>query len=374
MVRKMASIKTIDGIRPIDGADRIETAYIGGWPVVVGKDDAFKPGDKVVYFEPDAMLPLDEPQFANLADRGRNKPNDAGKQCVVLRTVKLRGQISQGLVMRLDTMGIEPGIPEGTDVSERLGIQKYDPPEIPGRPANLKPWPDFLRKTDEERIQNLIDMVRWFDESPDGERLASEFHASEKLDGTSTTYYRMKDETEKDGVRYGACSRSNEVLRNNPDGSAADDNLYWRNYDAYDIRSRLDAIAGNHPDALSVAIQGESTGPSINGNRLGGKRLEFHAFNVLIDGERHDPMDEGLADIAVPQLDGRLPFHHGGNPLDDLQEALFIADGIHSKLDGSKLAEGIVWRYDGKLPEGFDPAWRHFKTISNRYLVKLGKD
>lgn len=374
MARKMASVRIIDAIKPIEGADRIETAFIGGWPVVIGKNDGFTAGDKVVYFEPDSMLPLDNPKFAVLADSGKNKPNDKGEMCVVLRTVKLRKQISQGLVMSLNSMGIDDDTPEDTDVSEQLGIQKYDPPEVIGRPANLKNWPNFLHKTDEERIQNLIKMVQWFTTNPNGEELAAKYHASEKLDGTSTTFYRVKDDNQPDGVRYGVCSRSNEVKRTNPDGTDIGENIYWMNYDAYNIKQRLDDIASKHPDAISIAIQGESTGPNINGNRLNRSKLEFHAFNVLIDGERHDPMDEGLADIAVPQLDYKLPFHHGDNPLDDLNAALAIADGIHSKLDNSKLAEGIVWRYDGPIPDGFDNRWIHFKTISNKYLVKLGKE
>lgn len=374
MARKMAAIRIIDRITPIPDADRIETAHIGGWPVVIGKDENMHEGDKIIYFEPDSMLPLDKPQFASLAGRGKNRENDKGEMCVVLRTVKLRKQLSQGLALPLDAFDINEDIDVGTDVSELLGVQKYDPPEIIGRPANMSSWPSFLSRTDEERIQNLISMIRWFAGYEHTDEFIKQFHPSEKLDGTSTTYYRVKDDEQPNGYRYGACSRNNEVKRaddntfRNVNGTV---NVYWRNYDAYDMNARLDALHALYPNAMSVAIQGESTGPGINGNRLNRKDIGFHAFNVLIDGERVNPADvEPVKDIVVPQLDLTLPFHTGGDPLDMMDAALNMVDGIHSALDKNRLAEGVVWRYDGELPDGFHDEWKHFKTISNKYLLK----
>lgn len=374
MARKMAAIRIIDRITPIPDADRIETAHIGGWPVVIGKDENMHEGDKIIYFEPDSMLPLDKPQFTSLAGRGKNRLNDKGEMCVVLRTVKLRKQLSQGLALPLDAFDINEDIDVDTDVSELLGVQKYDPPEIIGRPANISSWPSFLSRTDEERIQNLISMIRWFAGYEHTDEFIKRFRPSEKLDGTSTTYYRVKDDEQPNGYRDGVCSRNNEVKRaddntfRNVNGTV---NVYWRNYDAYDMTARLDALHALYPNAVSVAIQGESTGPGINGNRLNRKDIEFHAFNVLIDGERLNPADvEPVKDIVVPQLDLTLPFHTGGDPLDMMDAALNMVDGIHSALDKNRLAEGVVWRYDGELPDGFHDEWKHFKTISNKYLLK----
>lgn len=389
MARKIACVRSITDIQPIIGADRIEVAYVGGWPVVTGKGE-FNVGEKIVYFEPDAMLPLDNPLFRPLADRGKNRENDKGELCVVLRTVKLRKQISQGLIMPLSAFDINADIEEGTDVSEITGVQKYDPPEVAGRPGNMRNWPASdgeIPHTDEDRIQNKIDMLRWFAETPGSEDIAGRFMPSEKLDGTSTTFFLIRtDDIEKHptGWRYGACSRKNEVLRSVIDEATAEEtgltasnastreNVYWTNFDKYGIRERLDGLHALHPDASVIAIQGESTGPGINGNRLDRKNIEFHAFNVVIDGKRSNPIDEGLADIAVPQRpEFMLDFHYGMNPQEAMEAAISKVDGLHSLLDDKRLAEGIVYRFDGDLPEGFNPEWNHFKIISNKYLLKI---
>jgi RNA ligase (TIGR02306 family) len=361
MTRKLATVRFIDNITSIEGADRIVAAHIGGWPVVVAKD-YFNIGDKCVYFEPDSMLPLNNPLFAPLANRGKNKLNDDGVACVVLRTVKLRGQLSQGLAFSLADLGIDAGVAVGEDVSDSLDIQKYDPPEVIVQNAKMSTFPSFITKTDEERVQNLSVMVGWLVEHTD---VAALFKASEKLDGTSTSYFRKVD---IDGeVRYGTCSRNNEVIRTD-EGTY---NLYWRNFYDYDIQRRLDDIAALYPHAASVVIQGESTGPGINKNRLGRKELEFHAFNVIIDSTRFNPADErfGLTDIVVPQLDLHLPVD-GVDASAALQNIIDMSYGRKSVLEPSRLAEGVVWRYDGDDIEGMNPSWRHFKSINNKYLLK----
>lgn len=360
MTRKLATVRTIDDITPIPGADRIVAAHIGGWPVVVAKD-YFAIGDKCVYFEPDSMLPLTNSLFAPLANRGRNRFNSREVPCVVLRTVKLRGQLSQGLAFSLHDLGIDADTPVGEDVSGLLEVEKYDPPEVITQTGRMSTFPSFITKTDEERVQNLSMMVDWLVEHPD---IAALFRASEKLDGTSTSYYRRVD---MDGsVRYGACSRNNEVLH----GDGNEDNLYWRNYEAYGIQSHLDAIAALHPHASSVVIQGESTGPGINGNRLGRKSLEFHAFNVIIDSMRFNPADKvfGL-DSVVPQLDLKLPVN-GVDGRTALQNIIDMSYGRKSVIETNRLAEGVVWRYDGEPIDGMNPSWRHFKSINNKYLLK----
>lgn len=391
MARKMACIRRITDIKPIPDADRIETAYVGGWPVVIGKDE-FKINQKVVYFEPDSMLPLSNPLFAPLATRGKNRMNDKDELCVVLRTVKLRKQISQGLILRLSDFNINEDTDVDTDVTELTGVQKYDPPEVANRPKNLKVWPNgLITKTDEDRIQNKIDMLKWFADTENSERIASMFKPSEKLDGTSTTFFKMKTNdviNHPDGWRYGVCSRNNEVLRssNAPDYAIHDgmparitdatENLYWLMFDKYDMKTRLNELLQKYPDAIVIAIQGETTGPSVNGNRLNRKVLEFHAFNVLIDGHRINPTDEpAVSDIVVPQRpEFNLDFHYGMNPQEEMEAIIDRIDGLHSSIDKNRLAEGIVYRLDvnsDELPDGFNPEWKHWKVISNKYLLKI---
>jgi len=159
-MRKLATIRTIDKIEPIEGADKIELAHVGGWKVVVAKNVGHKQGDRIVYCEIDSFLPL-EPEFEFLKKSSyKRTPN--GKEGYRLKTIRLRGQISQGLIIPLsDAINIikrrnggvySEMLEEGKDISRLLGIVKYVPPV----PAQLQGttkryFPSFISKTDEER-------------------------------------------------------------------------------------------------------------------------------------------------------------------------------------------------------------------------------
>lgn len=170
-MRQLATIREIASTRPIEGADRIEVAQVDGWECVVQKG-SFNVGQRIVYVEVDSVVP-ERPEFEFLRDRKFR-----------VRTIKLRGQVSQGLVLPLDIL--PPGkYNVGDDVTELLGITKYDPqaqqeamlltkqPNTPKNPIAkfmmrfkwyrklfMKPkrkggFPDWIVKTDETRIQNL---------------------------------------------------------------------------------------------------------------------------------------------------------------------------------------------------------------------------
>lgn len=117
--RKLVSVQEITNIEPIEGADRIEVARILGWRVVIGKDMHLKPGDRVAYFETDSLLPAYDPRYKAFQKRGQ-KTMIVGSMEVtghVLRTVKLRGVYSQGLIMRLDELGFRYTPAVGTDIT-----------------------------------------------------------------------------------------------------------------------------------------------------------------------------------------------------------------------------------------------------------------
>jgi RNA ligase (TIGR02306 family) len=357
MPRKLSTIRVIDALTAIPNADRIVTAHIGGWPVVVSKG-YFNVGDHCVYFEPDAMLPLSNPVFAPLEGRGKTKDNTRGESCVVLKTAKFRGQLSQGFVASPVSLGLEPDLPVGTCLDDVLGVEKYDPPEIQTSSGVLKDMPGFISKTEELRVQNLDDMVAWLTDHPD---VAAEYHASEKLDGASATYYRHED---GDGITYGVCSHVAEIK------DADDDNEYWLIASKYDMHSVLDDLYARHP-GRSIAVQGEITGPGIRKNRLGFKDIVFHVFNVIIDGQRYDPADAEFGlddDIIVPQLDISLPVDTAGDPHVTMQNIIDQAYGRKSTITKDRLAEGIVWRYDGD--DLVASSWNHFKSLNNKYLLK----
>lgn len=389
--RHLASVKTINYVKSNPMAERLETAYIGGWPVVVGKDE-YKQGDKIVFFEPDSLLPVENPVFAPFSDRCKHAENSYGKDCVILKTVKLRGQISQGLIVSLSKLNIPEDTEVGTDVSNVLGIEKYNPPEININSSKQPlPFPSFITKTDEERVQNLQDMVEYLCNTPN---IAQYYRASEKVDGTSTTFFRHTalDDNDNVVVKYGVCSR-NQQIQPNIDYTSQEwlesdpkrqqrlimntENTYWRNYYNSGAKNLLDQLAEQNPEATSVAIQGESIGVGINGNRLKLKDIRFLAFNVLIDGTRHNPAEYGdmFKGMIVPQLDYRLPVEYGDNPNDVMQKIINMSNNLKSMVTTNLMAEGIVWRIDDnnvdEYPTGFNPEWKHFKAINQNYLLKM---
>lgn len=357
-MRHLATVKEINFIKPHFNADRLEVVFIGGWSVVVGKGE-FKLHDKVIYFEPDSLIPVDENSvFVNLQPYCKEVENSKSQPCILLQTKKIRGQISQGLVCHLSDL-FDEDLPLDTDVSERLRIEKYDPPEVDCT-AETAPWPSFLTKTDEDRIQNKLDFLEWLCSYEKAAELVKHFTATEKLDGTSTTFFR----TNKNGVvRYGVCSRNKELITD--DGS-----VYWKNYNHYKMKDWLDKLAELCPSAYSVAIQGESIGIGINGNRLNRKAHEFYIFNVLVDGQRLDPYTFPFPnELLVPRLQISFPLKSTAEAT--MQSLIDLSNGRKSVLSPDRLAEGIVWRFDVQVPDGFSCDWKHFKAINNSYLLKF---
>lgn len=176
-MRKLASIRTIAEIRPIPGADLIELAIVDGWQCVVKKGE-FSPGDPCCYIEIDSVLPV-RPEYEFLRKGCHRKAEWLpGGEGFRIKTVKLRGQISQGLALPITT-----DHDEGEDVTDALGIVLWDPPVS----ANLRGqargnFPSYIPKTDQERAQNCL---RKLTESY-GDHT---FEATLKLDGSSCTIY-----------------------------------------------------------------------------------------------------------------------------------------------------------------------------------------
>ncbi len=158
MERKLASCRIISDIKPIEGADKIELVFVDGWKVVVAKDVGHKVGDLVIYCEIDSFLPIRE-EFEFLRKSSYKKMGD--QEGFRLRTIKLRGQVSQGLILPISVLNppdtniyVEPFV--GLDVTEMLDIVKYEPPipaELAGKVKGS--FPSYIPKTYEERVQNL---------------------------------------------------------------------------------------------------------------------------------------------------------------------------------------------------------------------------
>ena len=336
--RALVTARKVSGTSPIEGADNIELAHIDGWQVVVKKGD-FWPGDVGIFFEIDSALPLDG-AFAFLANRSPKKVID-GETHHVLRTAKLRGAISQGLLLTPEEIGLADNVEAGTDLTEWAetvhGVVKYDPPlplsggEICGN------WPhDLARKTDSERIQNFSPEL-W---SRIG-ALRDLWKATEKIDGTSSTFVQTRE-----GLIV--CSRNYQIKEG--------DNLYWGIVEKYGLREM----------PLGMVIQGEIFGQGIQGNKLDMDDKYLAVFNIDI---QNMPAEYG----EMPPIIGNLSFVPRWEDMklgDTVEECIAQADGIKSLVNPERLAEGIVWT--GPSMPGLDHR-NTFKVISNKWLLKGGE-
>ena len=333
-LRKLASIRKISHIQSIPGADMIELAIVDGWKVVVAKNVGHKVGDMVVYCEIDSFLPIKE-EFEFLRKSSYKKMSD-GTEGFRLRTIKLKGQVSQGLILPLKDLQLpnKDLLEVGMDVTKELGIIKYEPPipaELSGKVKGL--FPSFLRKTDEERIQNLSDEYENLKQH--------KFYVTEKLDGSSATFYS------KDGV-FGVCSRNLELLE-------TEGNTFWK------VARELKLEEWLTSQDVNYSIQGELIGESIQGNpyKIKGQTVGFfNAFNIYTQEylglEEFEKLISSMGLKSVPILDREFTLP------DTIDELLTYADE-KSVLNSNFDREGVVIRsLDRKIS---------FKVISNKFLL-----
>lgn len=147
-MRKLASIRVANAIKAIEGADAIEAVGVDGW-FCVAKKGEFKLNDKGIYFEIDSFLPASDERFAFLGKQFINFNNNLGAR---LRTIRLRGQLSQGLFLPLDKFPEFADLEIGADVTEQLNIDKWEPPipaQLSGEVNGV--FPSKIFKTDQER-------------------------------------------------------------------------------------------------------------------------------------------------------------------------------------------------------------------------------
>ena len=351
MTRQLASIQKISALTPIEGADRIVTASILGWKCVVKKGD-FSCGDLVVYFEIDSFLPIRQ-EYEFLRESSYKKFED-GREGFRIKTRRFKKQISQGLVLKPAECGnLFDGatLEENADVTDILGIVKYEPP-IPSilRGKIIGRFPDFIPKTDETRVQLLQNVIN--------RHVGLPCYVTEKIDGTSTTYY-LKDE------KFGICSRNYEV---SPDDSTA----YILVAQKLKIEELLRTMGKN------LAIQGEIYGPNIGGNRLQQTELHYAVFQIFdIDACRYLNLDEfeslaaQLGLEVVPMIDKKFPLTN------DIAYLVNFAQG-NSHITITRKREGIVIRplvetldLGMSMTSGMPASSRlTFKVVNPEYLLE----
>ena len=386
--RALAYVVTIDEIRPIEGYDRVEYARTNGWWVIINKADNLAVGDKCVYFEVDSKVnPLDE-RFAFLEKRDYR-----------IRTIKMCKVYSQGLLIPLATFPELGDLDINTDVTDALKVIYYEPADnqrkanapdpmakyksMAARHAKLarkkwfrwlmkrewgrrllfvffgkkkdnpRGWPThfpFIHKTDEERCENLPQMLGY--DKP--------LIVTEKLDGTSTTF--ILERKGKNKFEFYVLSR-NVRQKDEKQECYHDHNIYWDMAFKYDVENKLRQYLEDHPNLTYVCVQGESVG-SVQGNPLKLDEDDFYAFNFIDSINGRWASDIASVEVKnklgikwVPILDFNFMMPS------DMEEFKQMATA-KSVVNPTVMREGIVLR---------DPTTDFsFKNVSREYLLKHG--
>ena len=327
-MRKLATVRTISQITPIQGADRIELAVVDGWKCVIKKGE-FAVGDRVVYCEIDSFLPIrDEFEFLRSSSFKRMDEREGFR----LRTVRLRGQISQGLLLSTSILEQSPEL--GDDVSDQLGIVKYETP-VPVQLAGdvVGPFPSSITKTDEERIQNLASDYESFH--------GKEFFVSEKMDGTSFTAFFDQE--------FGVCGRNWQY-------APSDTNLLWRMARSQALDTKLASLGRR------IAVQAELVGPGIQGNKYKLKKHRLFVFNIFDLDDFSYLEKDTVAELCESLELEQVPFIQRRSVPNSIDEILELAEG-KSVINDETNREGLVWVHGS----GNDRI--SFKTISNAFLA-----
>lgn len=377
-MRKLAHIETISWLRPIEGADKIELAGILGWQCIVKKGE-FKVGDLAVYVEIDSIMPADNPDFAFLEPRHYK-----------IKTMKMRGVVSQGIIFPLSVLHDDKTHEVGEDVTDMLKIKQIED-DIPmhrkrerdpmlvlkQRHKKLfknkvflwfmrfkwfktiackilspkdkqKPFPDWIVKTDETRLQNMPFVLDVYKDEP--------MIVTEKLDGTSTSF-GLKKTNRLGKYDFAVCSR-NVRQEDINQKCFFDDNVYHQIAKMYDVKTILTDLLKKH-DATTVVLQGETIGEAIQKNKYGVTGIDFYAFNLVFDGEKID--SQIAKDMMIPYGIKWVPILETEfKLLPTVNEMIDYADGKSELCD--TLREGVVIRDHNNAIS--------FKCISNQFLLK----
>ncbi len=378
-MRKLATIRRIDELLPIEGADLVQLAKIDGWQCVVKKSE-FNVGDLCVYFEIDSHLPV-RPEFEILRRNSFKRMGD--REGFRIKTIKLRGQLSQGLALPVNLFfndfidspedegqEISEFFFVGIDVSDLLDIQKYEaaiPTQLAGQVRGN--FPSFIRKTDQERCQNMARDI--FVDNKD-----ARYEVTMKLDGTSFTAYARKEEVQhgtEPGIG-GQMAWAEEVISTGVCGRNWELDINEENAGNSLVRMFIDSGLQKalYDLELNLAVQGELQGPGIQQNKesfTSHKLAIFDIFDIskneYVGPIKRHQIVERLFDFGVNRdMVMHVPVLHMDISLEDLgitntDELLEFAKGPSLN---ALIREGVIFkRMDGQFS---------FKAINNDWLLK----
>jgi len=369
-MRKLVTVRQVSDIQPIEGADFIVLAKVDGWQCIAKKGE-FEVGDFALYYELDSALPVDDDRYEFLHKSCKKK--FAGGEVLRIKTMKMKGELSQGLLLPITSFPeVQEVIDEyyandkaseimDHDFSELLRVVKYEKEVSAPNAAGDFPW--FIRKTDQERIQNQFKRLErdLRDEQPI-------FVPTLKLDGSSCTLAYVTDPTYKveklqefedeDGGQFIVCSR-NVLLK--PDT----ENKWYLGADDIGAREALKQFHENI--GRNIALQGELVGPGIQGEHEKHHYYTIYAFAIFdIDNQEYLSYSEfaHICDFHLrvkraPQLMEEINILESFSNVEDY---LSFAENIPSEIAFADIPEGVVFHKKYGKPYSF-------KAISNQYLM-----
>lgn len=369
-MRHLATIQKVVDVEAIDGADNIEKITVLGWELVAKKGE-FKPGDFCVYFEIDSVLPKHE-MFSFMLKRKYR-----------VKTAKFMKRISQGMAMPtsiLPKFGYFGKISEGIDLTEKIGVKKYDPQAEAEQkqsgntkarnwfvdymfryesfrkvyfflfPVKKGNFPSFIPKTDEERVQNIPWIAK--------KNHDTSWYATEKMDGQSLTVFvnsKMNNPLKPwIDFSFGVCSRNLWLKKQN-------DSTWWTIAKQHDLEKKMKSLGRN------IAIQGEIIGEGIQKNKYKITGIEFYAFSAFdIDKKRYLNREEKKDLFSKECLDLKTVPEIFTFEMDETTHGVkwFVeASKMKSKRNCKTVAEGLVFRC-------IDDDSKSFKAINPEFLLK----
>ena len=344
-MRKLASIQRIWKIEPIEGADRIELAHVLGWQCVVNKGQ-FKEMDPAVYFEVDSFLPIrDEFEFLRASSYRQNDFMGEGYRP---KTMKFRGQISQGLLLPVENFPEIPADSEiGTDVTELLKVRKWEIEErVTTGGTIIGTLPYDIPHTDETRVQAEPELIKAF--------AGLEYYITTKMDGSSHSV----------GIDENGFHVTGHNYEYRDDGSSS----FYELVKEMELRQKMERFAAEH-DLKTFTIQGELCAPGIQKNRLRLTGPEWYVFTIRENGNRvglsrmlEICRELGLKSVPVEETGTDLPSRYP-----DVDSLLERADGLYP---GGNRKEGIVVRPAEPVYCPLTGGPLSMKIVNNKYLLK----
>lgn len=332
--RHLATIAKIEEILPIPDSDNIELVRVRNWYVIVKKLDNFKVGDLVIYVEIDSILPT-KPEFEFL------------KECKYrIKTRKMRGVYSQGIVFPLSILpeDIANTPVEDMNVTQILGIRKYDPPDEYGFFVNKNPstFPSQIPKSDEERVQNCWGRSWKMYKTTHQD---AKCYLTEKLDGMSITIFVIDE-------NYGVCSRNHKV---------SEDTVWFQTAASLNMEAKLRSLNKN------IAFQGELIGPKIQGNMYRVEAMKIYFYSAFdIDTQKYLDYSEFLQLIKQLELESVPIINSEFTIPEDYKELIDFSDNCKSVLNPESIIEGFVFVFPCAVKGRYS-----FKVISRNYEMRV---